>query len=207
MKRAECGTDNAKGWRSGCTDGRRTGEKDRPAGRRCGVRACIRALLLGALLVWGAAGCGIYSFNGTSIQPDIKTITINAIENKAMKINPSLSNSLTEALQDKYRKMTKLEMVPEDGDLEISGTITNYDVTPTAITSQEIAAQNRLTITVQITFVNNKYPEESFTSPRSFAAFQDYNSELTLDQVEARLCEEIVEILTEDIFNATVANW
>lgn len=153
------------------------------------------------------AGCGIYSFNGTSIQPDIQTITVNTIENKAMKVNPSLSNSLTEALQDKYRKLTKLEMLSEGGDLEVSGVITNYEVTPTAVTSEEVAAQNRLTITVQITFINNKYPEDSFTSPRSFAAFQDYNSELTLDQVESQLCDEIIEVLVEDIFNATVADW
>ena len=90
------------------------------------------------------AGCGIYSFNGTSIQPDIQTITVNTIENKAMKVNPSLSNSLTEALQDKYRKLTKLEMLPEGGDLEVSGVITSYEVTPTAVTSEEVRPRTGL---------------------------------------------------------------
>ena len=165
----------------------------------------IKYILLLAVLPIVAA-CGIYSFSGTSIAPDVKTISIYTIENKAMKVNPALSNTITNALQDKFRRLTKLEMLQDGGDLEISGMITNYDVTPTAITSNEVASQNRLTITVKITFVNNKYEKESFKD-KSFAAFQDYDSNLSLDAVEASLCDDIVEILVEDIFNATVANW
>ena len=152
-----------------------------------------------------AAACGIYKFNDTSIAPDVHTISVYTIENKAMKVNPSLSNTLTVALQDKYRKLTKLEMLEDGGDLEVSGFITSYDVTPTAVTSEEVAAQNRLTITVKITFKNNKHEEENFES--SFAAFQDFDSTISLDAVEAQLVDEIVEILVEDIFNKTVANW
>lgn len=151
------------------------------------------------------AGCGIYSFSGTSIAPDVKSISIYTIENKAPKVNPALSNALTLALQDKYRKLTKLEQVNEEGDLEVSGMVMSYDINPTAVTSAEVAAQNRLTITVKINFINNKYPDEDFE--KSFAAFQDYDSNLTLEQVEAQLVDAIVEILVEDIFNATVANW
>ena len=149
--------------------------------------------------------CGIYKFNDTSIAPDVKSISVFNIENRAMKVNPTLSNTLTVALQDKYRKLTKLEMWEDGGDLQVSGQITSYDVTPTAVTSQEVAAQNRLTITVKINFVNNKHEEENFE--KSFAAFQDYDSNNSLDAVEAQLVDEIVEILVEDIFNATVANW
>lgn len=151
------------------------------------------------------AACGIYKFNDTSIAPDVHTISVYNIENRAMKVNPILSNTLTVALQDQYRKLTKLEMLEDGGDLEVSGYIASYDVTPTAVTSEEVAAQNRLTITVKITFKNNKHPEEDFD--RSFAAFQDFDSTLSLDAVEAQLVDEIVEILVEDIFNATVANW
>ena len=151
------------------------------------------------------AACGIYKFNDTSIAPDVHTISVYNIENQAMKVNPTLSNTLTVALQDQYRKLTKLEMVEDGGDLEVSGAITSYDVTPTAVTSQEVAAQNRLTITVKITFKNRKYPKEDFD--KSFVAFQDYDSNMSLDSVEAQLVDDIVEILVEDIFNATVANW
>lgn len=151
------------------------------------------------------SGCGIYKFNATSIAPDIHTITVYPAENRAMKVNPSLANTFTIALQDKYRKLTKLEMLDEGGDLEIEATITSYDVTATAVTSAEVAAQNRLTITVKINFLNKKYEEESFD--KSFAAFQDFDATTALDAVEAQLVDEIVEILVEDIFNATVANW
>ena len=166
----------------------------------------ISLVLVSLVVAALAAACGIYSFTGTSIAPDVKSISIYTIENRAMKVNPALSNTITNALQDKFRRLTKLEMLPEGGDLEISGMITNYDVTPTAVTSNEVASQNRLTITVKITFNNNLYEKESFKD-KSFAAFQDYDSNMSLDAVEASLCDDIVEILVEDIFNATVANW
>jgi len=150
-------------------------------------------------------GCGIYSFSGTSIQSDVTSITVYNIENRAMRINPSLSNSLTEELKDKYRKLTKLNLMNEGGDLIVEGQITGYETASIAITAQEVAAQNRLSITVKITFTNNKYPKDNFE--KSYAAFEDYPSTSSLDAVEARLVESIVEKLTEQIFNETVANW
>ena len=162
------------------------------------VIALISALAL-------VAGCGIYSFTGTSIQPDVKTITIPYIENKAIRINPSLSNDLTEALQDKFRKLTSLQQVEMDGDLELVCVITGYDVKATAVTANEVAAQNRLTVTVKIQFSNRKYPEDDVD--KSFSAYADYDTNNSLDAVEASLCEEIIDKLCEDIFNATVAQW
>ena len=113
------------------------------------------AIMTTALIV---RSCGIYSFSGTSIQPDVKTVTINYFEYKALKVNPTLSNSMTESLKDKFRKMTRLEQVDMDGDLEITGSITGYDVRAMAVTANEVAAQNRLTVTVKIDFANRKYP-------------------------------------------------
>lgn len=165
----------------------------------CAALALIAALPL-------LHSCGIYSFTGTSIQPDVKTVTVNYFEYLAPKVNPSLSNMLTEAMQEKFIKLTKLELVDIDGDLEIIGAVTGYDVKATAITANEQAAQNRLTVTVKIEFINRKYPEESQQN-KSFSAYQDFDATLSLDAVEATLCEDIVEQLCEDIFNGTVANW
>ena len=150
--------------------------------------------------------CGIYSFTGTSIQPDVKTVTINYFEYLAPKVNPSLSNDITQALQEKFIKLTKLELVDIDGDLEIVGSVTGYDVKATAITANESAAMNRLTVNVKINFINRKYPEEDFEN-KSFSAYADFDANQSLDAVEASLCEEIIEKLCEDMFNATVANW
>ena len=164
---------------------------------------CVAAALaLTALIVHS---CGIYSFSGTSIQPDVKTVTINHFEYKALRVNPSLSNELTEAIKDQFRRLTRLEEVDIEGDLEISGEITGYDVKAMAVTADEVAAQNRLTVNVKIYFTNRKYPEDDFE--KSFSAYADYDSSNTLDAMESQLCEEIIEKLVEDIFNATVANW
>ena len=163
----------------------------------------VLALAIAAFLV---QSCGIYSFTGTSIQPDVKTVTIPYFEYKALKVNPSLSNQLTEALQQKFIRLTRLELVDEEGDLEIAGTVTGYDVRATAITATEQAAQNRLTVSVKISYTNRKYPEESFAE-KSFSAYADFDATQTLDAVESTLCEEIVEKLCEDIFNGTLANW
>lgn len=169
----------------------------------CASVGVVMALLLTLPLLHS---CGIYSFTGTSIQPDVKTVTINYFEYLAPKVNPSLSNQLTEALQEKFIRLTKLELVDIDGDIEIAGAVTGYDVKASAITANEQAAQSRLTVNVKISFVNRKYPEESFES-KSFSAYQDFDANQSLDAVEATLCEDIVELLCEDMFNATVAQW
>ena len=168
----------------------------RPAAR-------ILPLLLAALLL---GACGIYSFSGTSIQNDVQTINIDYFEYKAQKVNPSLSNELTEAIRTRFRRMTRLEQVEQDGDLEITGEVTGYSVAAAAVSAQEIATQNRLTVTVRVNFSNRKYPEDDFEG-KSFSAYADYDSTNSLDAVESSLCAEIVEKLVEDIFNATVAQW
>ena len=160
--------------------------------------------LLAAVLTLSA--CGIYSFSGTSIQNDVNTINIEYFEYKAQKVNPSLSNDLTEALRTRFRRMTRLEQVEQDGDLEIVGEVTGYSVSATAITAGEVAAQNRLTVTVSVSFTNRKYPEDDFDN-KTFSAYADYDSANSLDAVESSLCAEIVDKLIEDIFNATVAQW
>lgn len=165
-----------------------------------------KRILTLALMALSVCACGIYSFSGTSIQSDVNTITINYFEYKAIKVNPSLSNDLTEAVRKQFRKMTKLEQVEMDGDMEITGEVVGYDVSATAITANEVAAQNRLTVTVKVDFTDRKHPEEDF-SGKTFSAYADYDSTNSLDAVESSLCVEIIDKIVEDIFNATVAQW
>ena len=156
-------------------------------------------LLLCALLC--VTACGIYSFSGTSIQGDVKSITINYFDYKALKVNPTLSNDLTEALRNQFRKMTNLEQVDMDGDLEIIGEITGYDVRATAITAGASVKSY-----VKVSFTNRKHPEDDFTG-KSFSAYSDFDATNSLDAVESTLVAEIIEKLVDDIFNATVAQW
>lgn len=149
--------------------------------------------------------CGIYTFSGTSIKQGVNTVAIGLFDYKALRVNPTLATELTEALKDKFRKMTKLEQVDMDGDLEILGEVTGYDVRATAVTANEVAAQNRLTVSIKITFTNRRYPEEDFE--KSFSAYADYDSNQSIDAVESTLCADIIEQLCELVLNATVANW
>lgn len=166
----------------------------------------MRKFLILAALTLSVCSCGIYSFSGTSIQPDVNTITIGYFEYKALKVNPSLSNELTEAIRTRFRRMTRLEQVDTDGDLEITGEVTGYTVAASAVAAGDVASKNRLTITVKVSFTNRKYPEDNFED-KNFSGYADYDSTLSLDAVEAGLTTEIVDKLVEDIFNATVAQW
>lgn len=167
------------------------------------MNKAVKILLV--LYVFFVQGCGIYSFSGTSIQPDVHSIAVEYFTNKALKVNPTLAASLSDALIDKYRRLTNLDILTENGDMNVSGEIVSYDTRPTAVTADEVASQNRLTVTVKIMFTNKLHPEEDFE--KSFSAFADYDSNQMLDAVEGSLCDEIIEMLVEDIFNATVANW
>ena len=140
------------------------------------------AMIVAAFLV---QSCGIYSFTGTSIQPEVKSITINYFEYTAPKVNPSLSNMMTEGLQDKFTRLTKLEQVDMDGDLEIVGAITGYDVKATAISAKEQATQNRLTVSVKVTFLNRKFPEDDFED-KGFSAYADFDASITVCANELR---------------------
>ena len=168
------------------------------------MKARLIIPLLASLLL--LSGCKVtYSFSGTSIQADVNSITINFIEYRAPRVNPALSNDLTEAIRNQFRRMTSLEQVEMDGDMELSGQITGYEVTAAAVTADEVAARNKLTVTVKIQFTDKKHPEENFD--KSFSAYSEYDSTNTLDAVESSLCAEIIEKLVEDIFNASVAQW
>ena len=149
--------------------------------------------------------CWFYKFSGTSIPLSARTVSIAYIENKAQLVNPALSNLLTEKLKEKYRKMTRLALVDEDGDFSFEGEITGYESSTMGYTAEEVGALNRLTITVKIYFKNEADKTKDFE--KTFTKYRDYPSEKSLDQVEAGLVSEIVDELVEDIFNATAADW
>lgn len=146
--------------------------------------------------------CWYYKFSGTSIPSSVRTVSIALFENRAQLVNPALANLLTEKLKEKYRKMTRLEFVDEEGDFDFEGEITQYESSTTGYTADEVGALNRLTIAVKIYFKS-----AAKNLDQSFSKYRDFPSEKSLDEVESGLVEEIVEELIEDIFNATAADW
>lgn len=163
-------------------------------------------VLMIALTLFVVPSCTIkYSFSGANIAPDVKTFTVYYFPNRAKLVNPTLSQSFTEELRSKLRRQTSLNEVQDNGDLQFEGQITGYEVRPMSIQKGDLAAQNRLTITVKLKYTNNKDPEQNFE--QSFSAFEDFDSALQLSDVEDTYVPEIIKKLTEDIFNATIANW
>ncbi len=156
--------------------------------------------------VGGGSGCrGGYSFTGASISPDVKTISIDYFQNMAPIVMPTLSNDFTEGLKTKFKRQTSLQFIEAGGDLHFEGEITGYDVMSKAIQANETAALSTLTITVKVRFTNEKDEKQSFD--QQFSASEDFPGSQTLESVQGTLIPQIIEKLTENIFNAAVANW
>ncbi|HMC02286.1 MAG TPA: LptE family protein [Flavobacteriaceae bacterium] len=151
-------------------------------------------------------GCGAYSFTGASISPDTKTFQVNYFQNNALLIEPGLDRDFTNALTDLILNQTNLSLVKSGGDLVYEGEITNYRISPTTATANNTAAQNKLTIAVNVRFYNTNNEEDDFE--QSFSFYYDYPGEAQLigSQKDAAH-EEVFERLTQDIFNASLAKW
>jgi hypothetical protein len=153
-----------------------------------------------------APSCKIsYSFTGANISPDVKTFTVYYFPNRAQLVNPTLSQSFTEALREKLQRQTSLNELGENGDLLFEGEITGYDYRPMAIQEQDQAALSRLTVRVKVKYTNNVDPEQNME--QTFSAYEDFDNTLSLTAAEDEIVPQIIEKLNEDIFNATIANW
>ncbi len=161
--------------------------------------------IVSILVVVFLHGCGIYSFSGASIPPEAKTVSVQYFPNQSQLINPTLSNDFTTALRDAIMNQTPLDMVDADGDLAFEGEITDYRTTPVAITAGQTAALNRLTITVNVRFVNRFDETKNFES--RFSHYEDYPSDQDLNSVQESLTGTIIEALVEDVFNKALVNW
>ncbi len=149
--------------------------------------------------------CGIYKFNGGSTG-DSKTIQVDFFPNQAPLIEPQLSQRFTQDMQDLFLRQTNLDLVNTGGDLRFEGEITGYRVNPMSATSQQTAAQNRLTITVNVRFYNRLKEEDDFEKQFSFYSDFDANAQLIGGVLDAAL-DEILERIIQDIFNASLGNW
>ena len=144
--------------------------------------------------------CGVYSFTGASITPGVKTVSIQYFPNRASVAQPSLSQVFTDKLKEKFVSQTSLIQVNQSGDLRFEGYISDYTVQPTAIQSTDVAALNRLTITVHV-----KFEKQNFET--SFSRYADFDSRKDLTSVESSLMNDISSQLVDDIFNKSVVNW
>ncbi len=153
------------------------------------------------------AGCTIsYKFNGASIDyTKVKTISIKDFPNQAPLVYPPLSQQFTEGVKDIYVRQTRLSLVRDNGDLQLEGEITGYDLTPMAVKEDAYSSKTKLTITVKVRYTNRTNADEDFE--QSFSAYREFDSNVMLQNVQDQLCSEIIEELADQIYNSTVANW
>ncbi len=169
-------------------------------------RRLLLATAVVAIIVSIAPSCKVsYSFTGANLSPEVKTFAVYYFPNRARLVNPTLSQNFTEKLREKLQRQTSLNEMSENGDIEFEGQITGYDFRPMAVQKDDMSSQTRLTITLKLKYTNHKVPDDDFE--KNFSAYEDFDSSLPISSVEDELTEAIIEKLTEDIFNATIANW
>ncbi len=152
------------------------------------------------------SGCAIrFTLNGASVPDNLKTFSVEYFENRAAQINPTLSQNFTEGLKDRISSESRLIQEEDNGDVVFSGQITDYSTKPMAIQEDAVSAETRLSVTIKVRYQNFKDPKSNWES--TFTAYQDYDSDKDLSDVEDDLMELIVEDLTEDVFNKAFSDW
>jgi hypothetical protein len=151
-------------------------------------------------------GCSVkYGFTGAG-KIDGKTFQVNYFQNNAELIEPGIDRTFTLALQEIIQNQTNLNLTNSSGDLFYDGEITSYRITPMTATADQRAAQNRLTITVNVRFVNKNKEADNFEKPFSFYYDYDGTTQLVGAQLTTAL-DEIFTRITQDIFNESLAKW
>jgi len=162
-----------------------------------------KIIALNIILVFS---CGVYSFTGSSIPKEAKSVYVKKIANNASLTNPEFSQTLTNSLINRFLNETKL-YIKEDSsaDLVFEGEILDYTINPMSINSNENASQNRLTITVKIIYTDNIIESQSFE--KNYTNYADFNSNLDFLEIEESLNNLIIEDLIESVFNDAFSNW
>ena len=166
---------------------------------------CISVIITSISLLIFQSCSGGYSFTGASINAETKTFHVDNFINRANIVQPILSSELTYALINKIRSGTNLTETDDEADAYFSGTIIAYNVSPTAISAGDKAAKNRLTVTINVKYVNRTDRKSSFET--RFTRYKDYDATLSLSSVEQSLIQEINEELVDDIFTKAFVNW
>ena len=165
----------------------------------------IKNIALFALIVLVFNSCSVYNFTGTG-KIDAKTFQVNYFQNTAELIEPGIERTFTLRLQDLIRNQTNLSLTNSGGDLVYEGEITDYRITPMTATADQRAAQNRLTIRVNVRFTNKKKEADDFE--KSFSFFYDFpGTNLPTGAQLSTDLDEIFERITQDIFNESLAKW
>ncbi len=165
----------------------------------------IKHIIIGFFTLIFIQGCGVYSFSGTNISPETKTFQVNFFQNQSPRVFPGIDQRFTNQLQDLILNQTNLNLTTSGGDIVYEGEIVQDYVSPNTATSEITAAQNRLTIAINMRFYDSKDPSQDLEQRFSF--FFDYPADRSENAVRDEALQVIFERITQDIFNATLARW
>lgn len=167
------------------------------------MKKIIFTLLIGLTL--SLNGCGAYNFTGTG-KIDADTFQVNYFQNNAELVEPGIERTFTIKLQEILQNQTSLNLTNQGGDLLYEGEIVEYRITPMTATANQTAAQNRLTIVVNVRFSNKNKEDDNFEKRFSFYHDYDANQQMTGSTLNTAL-DVIFERITQDIFNESLAKW
>ncbi|SHG24628.1 Lipopolysaccharide-assembly [Salegentibacter echinorum] len=165
----------------------------------------VAFLLLSLTAIFLMQSCGIYSFTGADTG-DAQSFQVNYFQNQADLVEPGIDRTFTLQLQDLIQNQTSLSLANNNADLIFEGEIIDFYVAPMTATAENTAAQNRLTIAVNVRYYNTLEPEKDFE--RRFSFYYDYpaSAQLVGGTLETAV-NEIFDRLTQDIFNAALTDW
>lgn len=163
--------------------------------------------LLLTVIFSSISSCSVsYKLNSASIDySTIKSISIKDFPNMALLVYAPLSQRFSESLRDRYIRQTRLEVLRENGTLDLEGEITGYDLSSTAVTKDAWASKTRLTLTVKVRYTNQVDQTKDFE--QSFSAYREFDASETLESRQDELCDALIKEIVDQIYNETVANW
>ena len=162
--------------------------------------------MLLAFCLW-MTGCSVnFNFTGGGTpDPRLQTISIENFTNEANNVVPYLAQEVTQQMQDRFLNQSRLQLVSNRADIQIGGSVTQYRVSPVAISGDTRAEQNRLTISIRVSFENTIDPSESWEN--SFSKFVDFDADQDFASIERDQINEVLEQITQDVFTKSVAKW
>jgi len=152
-------------------------------------------------------GCSVnFNFTGTgSVDTSLETLSVANFSNEAQIVVSYLAQEVTDQLQQRFLNQSRLTLTSGAADVELSGSVTRYTIQPVAIQGGDQAAQSRLTIDVRVVYENNVDPNDSWEN--TFSSFVDFDSEINFSSEEARLIDEVLEQITQDVFTKSIGKW
>lgn len=162
-------------------------------------------ILLAGILLEGCFSMRYDFKGGVTIDPKITSFSVQYFDNKATLVEPSFSQVFTEELKTYIQSNTNLRLITGRGDIDFSGFITSYEITPQAISSGETAAKSRFSISVKVNYQKSVNPDDNFE--RAFTQFREFDNAVSFNDVEDVLSEEIRRDIVEQIFIAAFVNW